>query len=767
MSISLDSQQQEQEYGMSGLPMATNSVEPDDGSGGAAQAAEFKQQQQQQTPYGQPSSAGDSQQHHQQPMQADYSQQLRPMSSLPSATSSRGPKRKQDFHAGAGRAAAGAGVAGSAGSPAAAAAVGHVSTSPSLDDEDGEQGGQHVDEVAPHAQGDGRFGVGGGAEDEADALSHLQQPLYDEQEHHQQQELEREAKRSRVEGNGFERPLRPQRPVQPGGSQSSPLHEQSSGSGSQQPRRDFRDGSGSGSGSGSDRYHRRGHARRSSSESSSSGTGSGSGSGDSSSSSYSSSSDEEDGGDHDLDDGHRHGLTESERAERRAMEGLELAQGVPPQMGGANDAVTGLYAEEQFDVSQQEQQPLFHALTPNLETLLQLLMAIRLHNKEQLCRISIAAQGMKVVSMLEQSRSVCAKAYLKRDLFTEYRLNKDALPAPPALAPRAAPQRAPAVEYSLTCHLTHLITCLQLFGTPGGKDSPMRASPVLHFTVHAPDEPLILRLDGDDGRGHQNITDCELSVLDRSHLAAQDAEMFVIGHEKLLQAVITAPQLRHAFSELDFGEAEQLTVHAGVVKDAQGNEQTTLAMSVDGHGGLRVVVELSRDPMHNVFFDNKLELFRGPFRLSYDMKHLRPCIRALAKAEMSNVRINSVGLLSIQHVISGGGSASHWIEFFVAAKEAPDMEEPEGAAAAMQYQQQQQLAMGAQGQMLPGVAQGDAMVDGAGIQRDEAEMAREQMLLQQQMQQQGQLGGEQVMMQYVDEQQQQYAVDMRSPVIQQ
>lgn len=94
-------------------------------------------------------------------------------------------------------------------------------------------------------------------------------------------------------------------------------------------------------------------------------------------------------------------------------------------------------------------------------------------------------------------------------------------------------------------------------------------------------------------------------------------------------------------------------------------------------------VELSRNPAHGVFFDNRLELFRGPFKLksvqrtlvvwrrmravdrpslltllflvhcsplrSYDLKHLRPCIRALAKAEMSNVRINSQGQLDALH----------------------------------------------------------------------------------------------------------------------
>jgi hypothetical protein len=46
-------------------------------------------------------------------------------------------------------------------------------------------------------------------------------------------------------------------------------------------------------------------------------------------------------------------------------------------------------------------------------------------------------------------------------------------------------------------------------------------------------------LDGDDGRGHPNCTECELSVLDRTGGAALEVEAFQIGHDKMLAAVIT------------------------------------------------------------------------------------------------------------------------------------------------------------------------------------------------------------------------------------
>jgi hypothetical protein len=239
--------------------------------------------------------------------------------------------------------------------------------------------------------------------------------------------------------------------------------------------------------------------------------------------------------------------------------------------------------------------------------------------------------------------------------------------------------------------------------------------------------------------------------------------------------------------------------------------------------------------MHNVFFDNQLHLPNGPFRLrydfhgerntehlcsacciisrrflflsffsslSYEMKHLRPCIRALAKAEMSNVRINRegqlaprsrflllcsttgldrnsgahlpsccaaataalrvLGLLSIQHVIGGSGQASHWIEFFVAAKEA--LEELGDAQPAEIPNAPVNIANGhAQGAMMMNdeAAAAAAAAAAQSIQRDEDEMAREQ--IQQQQQQyayQQQYAGEQQL-----QQPQTGGMDMRSPVI--
>ena len=96
-------------------------------------------------------------------------------------------------------------------------------------------------------------------------------------------------------------------------------------------------------------------------------------------------------------------MNEEERAARRAHEAAELAQG-PPQVAG-DDAAAGLLYSD--DVSQHTEPPqeLFHAVTPNLDTLLQLLLAIRLHNKDQ-----VSSHLHKLLSLFchETKRKICS-----------------------------------------------------------------------------------------------------------------------------------------------------------------------------------------------------------------------------------------------------------------------------------------------------------------------------------------------------------------------
>lgn len=61
-------------------------------------------------------------------------------------------------------------------------------------------------------------------------------------------------------------------------------------------------------------------------------------------------------------------------------------------------------------------------------------------------------------------------------------------------------------------------------------------------------------------------------------------------------------------------------------------------------GNLSISTELSRKPEYGVFWDNKVEIPQGvSFMRAYQLASLRPCIKALGKASMSNFRINNQG----------------------------------------------------------------------------------------------------------------------------
>lgn len=134
-----------------------------------------------------------------------------------------------------------------------------------------------------------------------------------------------------------------------------------------------------------------------------------------------------------------------------------------------------------------------------------------------------------------------------------------------------------------------------------------------------------------------------------------------------------------------------------------------------GHGGLFIETEFDRHFSPPIFWDNQIDMPGGlqPFKIGYKLQSMRPCIKALSKAAMSNVRINTkgqthshnnnnsikcthnrieevkgvdtnklltqslmlcccllcliAGLLSIQHIIENPNKSQtgNWIEFFM------------------------------------------------------------------------------------------------------
>lgn len=164
---------------------------------------------------------------------------------------------------------------------------------------------------------------------------------------------------------------------------------------------------------------------------------------------------------------------------------------------------------------------------------------------------------------------MCAKAYLKKDLFSDYRLNTHMIRA--AAAAQGA-QAAAAASVDYTCHLSLncLIDSLMILGS-GQKDTLKDLqSCVLHLEIQAHNHPLIvmyetdahaaacgarvlfphasllcflcvsvplpwLSLDGDAG-GYHNVTTAEIQMREQEGLDSNDG--FHIGKDKLLLAVV-------------------------------------------------------------------------------------------------------------------------------------------------------------------------------------------------------------------------------------
>lgn len=96
---------------------------------------------------------------------------------------------------------------------------------------------------------------------------------------------------------------------------------------------------------------------------------------------------------------------------------------------------------------------------------------------------------MKVSCELMGSRAMCAKAYLKRDLFSDYRLNVQMLRAG-GMDPNQPHQQG----QDYTCHLSlnSLIDSLMILGSGQKDTSKDLQSCVLHLEIQAQNHPLIV-----------------------------------------------------------------------------------------------------------------------------------------------------------------------------------------------------------------------------------------------------------------------------------
>jgi hypothetical protein len=160
--------------------------------------------------------------------------------------------------------------------------------------------------------------------------------------------------------------------------------------------------------------------------------------------------------------------SDDDREERQAQQGRQLQlQDGREQMDGTQQLVSH---SSSIGATSDSGMPLFAAVTTEIETVVHLLASLVL-DKDQRVKLYVGALGIKVVSEHEKSRTTCAKAYLKKELFSAYEVNPLRM---------SHPRQGGAFEYACVIQLPILLNCLQIFGVGTTHIGP---PPTLHMQI--------------------------------------------------------------------------------------------------------------------------------------------------------------------------------------------------------------------------------------------------------------------------------------------
>jgi cell cycle checkpoint protein len=328
-----------------------------------------------------------------------------------------------------------------------------------------------------------------------------------------------------------------------------------------------------------------------------------------------------------------------------AEEELEqLEKNNPQQERGNNDSMTMNHNsfssvvvnngnnQQAVPSQQSEDSAAFHFSLNNADVMITLLSTLLFERREEYCIINIFRPGIKFTA--EKSRSMCARAYLKSNIFNEYNL------------------REGLDNIELVVNLPNLLNCLQVFGS----------SAHLDLTYNDQDETLVLVLESEGV-----ITDCTIKTLDPSiiHSQVSTSQIFEFrSHPLAARAVIKASYLRQVMNEMDVPGVNNVII-------CFTNQSPQLTMSAQGLLS-EIYIEFP-DCENNNFpqkmigeFDCKIETGAQ----YYNWQLLKPAVKALSKADYTNMRLNDIGVLSLQHVIPAEDKQfTNWVEFLILPQE--------------------------------------------------------------------------------------------------
>ena len=179
-----------------------------------------------------------------------------------------------------------------------------------------------------------------------------------------------------------------------------------------------------------------------------------------------------------------------------------------------------------------------------------------------------------------------------------------------------------------------LLDCLKIYGE-GSTTTALQIA-------HRGNAPLLLMLEESEV-----VTDCGIKISDPVTLTQYNLREADI-HTKI---IMKSEALKEAFSELDWSN-DYLTWEISP-------EEPHFRIKARGTG---TACQVDYPKECEIF-----ELFEcsHPVVRDYKMKMIQPCLKALAVAKKTQVRINAVGLLSLQHMIPTEDNQFAFVDFFV------------------------------------------------------------------------------------------------------
>jgi len=273
------------------------------------------------------------------------------------------------------------------------------------------------------------------------------------------------------------------------------------------------------------------------------------------------------------------------------------------------------------------------------------------HKKGQSVTLTIRPDSIHFT--VEEARVFQGAAQIKSDVFQEYNFHDKE-----------------QKEYRFSVNLSVLLNCLQIF--PQNQNN----FAALQLVYQGMGHPLRILLEQ-----NEVTTDCKLATSDPD---IADFSVFQLNPQRLqvmilfliisllilfffkTKIVIKSESLKDAFNELDWSSS---TVDFHVSK----NEEPNFRLATSGTGAT-CCVDYLKDSEALLEFSCE-----GTHTFHYKIKYVQPCLKALAVAKRTRIRIDTRGLLSLEYIIGVDETVFNFVEFNILAiePEGDDMSEEE------------------------------------------------------------------------------------------